>query len=81
MPTVLRVGAIRFFFFSNEGNEPPHIHVERGEAYAKDWLAPEVRMEYSVRFRDRDRTKILRLIERHQEQFLEKWNEYFEGET
>jgi len=30
----------RFFFFSNEGTEPPHIHVERGDGYAKFWLEP-----------------------------------------
>lgn len=29
MPTVARVGSYRFFFFSNEGTEPPHIHVQR----------------------------------------------------
>ncbi|WP_422447088.1 DUF4160 domain-containing protein [Thermoanaerobacterium sp. DL9XJH110] len=27
MPTVLKEGKYRFFFFSNEGTEPPHIHV------------------------------------------------------
>jgi hypothetical protein len=31
MPTVLRVKGYRFFFFSNEGAEPPHIHIEYGE--------------------------------------------------
>ena len=40
MPTVLRVEGYRFFFFSNEGQEPPHVHVERGDAYAKLWLGP-----------------------------------------
>jgi hypothetical protein len=40
MPTVLRDGPHRFFFFSNEGEEPPHIHVETGENYAKFWLTP-----------------------------------------
>lgn len=28
MPTVLRIGRFRFFFFSNEREEPPHIHVK-----------------------------------------------------
>jgi hypothetical protein len=28
IPTVLKEGKYRFFFFSNEGTEPPHIHVE-----------------------------------------------------
>ena len=40
MPNVLRVGRYRFFFFSNEGHEPVHIHVEKGEKYAKFWLKP-----------------------------------------
>ncbi len=35
MPTVTRIGAYRFFFFSNEGTEPPHVHVEREDALAK----------------------------------------------
>jgi hypothetical protein len=35
MPTVLRVGPYRFFFYSNEGQEPPHIHVKAGGDEAK----------------------------------------------
>jgi hypothetical protein len=34
MPTVLVVDGFRFFFFSNEGFEPPHIHVEKGDSHA-----------------------------------------------
>src|SRR5262249_55675133 len=40
MPTVLIIQGFRFFFFSNEGSEPPHIHVEKGDGYAKFWLNP-----------------------------------------
>jgi hypothetical protein len=40
VPTILRVAGYRFFFFSNERNEPAHIHVEQAERYAKFWLAP-----------------------------------------
>ena len=38
MPTILRIKKYRLFFFSNEGNESPHIHIESGENYAKFWL-------------------------------------------
>ena len=38
MPTVLRQGPYRFYFFSHEPNEPPHVHVDRDEASAKFWL-------------------------------------------
>lgn len=40
MPTVLRVGRYRFFFFSNEGSEPTHIHVKADADEAKFWLDP-----------------------------------------
>jgi hypothetical protein len=40
MPTVLRITGFRFFFYSLEGAEPPHIHVEIGEKIAKFWLEP-----------------------------------------
>jgi hypothetical protein len=33
MPTVFRQGRFRFYFFSNERNEPPHVHVESGDGY------------------------------------------------
>lgn len=38
MPTVLRVGRFRFHFYSNEGREPPHIHVRASEGECKFWL-------------------------------------------
>ena len=50
MPTVLRVNGFRFFFFSNEGGEPAHVHVEREDSYAKFWLNP-VALEASSGFR------------------------------
>jgi hypothetical protein len=40
MPTVLRVGPYRFYFYSHEPNEPPHIHVDRNRESAKFWLEP-----------------------------------------
>jgi len=40
MPTVLRSGPYRFYFYSHEPNEPPHIHVERDDLSAKFWLDP-----------------------------------------
>ncbi|MDE1158028.1 MAG: DUF4160 domain-containing protein [Neorhizobium sp.] len=44
MPELFRSAAMRFFFYSNEGNprEPIHIHVEDGDASAKIWLEPAI---------------------------------------
>jgi hypothetical protein len=40
MPTVLRIGSFRFHFYSDERNEPPHIHVATPDAECKFWLSP-----------------------------------------
>ena len=49
MPTVLRVGPYRFFFYAGDHNEPPHVHIESGKKIAKFWLEP-VRLQRSVGF-------------------------------
>ena len=40
MPTLLQAEGFRFFFYSNERQEPPHVHVEKGDGEAKLWLQP-----------------------------------------
>jgi hypothetical protein len=76
MPTVLRTGPYRFFFYAGDRDEPPHIHVERDDSTAKFWLVP-VRIERSNGFRSHEINRIQRLIEKHQQALLGSWNEYF----
>ena len=76
MPTVLRIGSHRFFFYSNEGIEPPHIHVQDGNRLAKFWLDP-VSLASSKRFRGHELTRIERLVTEHREQLLEAWDGFF----
>ncbi len=76
MPTVLRVGRFRFFFFSNEGQEPPHIHVKAGEDEAKFWLDP-IQLAANHGFNDRELNQVQRVIADHWDDLLEEWNEYF----
>lgn len=78
MPTVTRIGPYRFFFFSNEGTEPAHIHVERERSLAKFWLGP-VTLARATAFRAAELRKIERLVVTHQERFSEAWREYFGG--
>lgn len=40
MPTVLRNGPYRVYFYSHEPNEPAHVHVDRDDDSAKFWLEP-----------------------------------------
>jgi hypothetical protein len=76
VPTVLRVAGFRFYFYSHEPNEPPHVHVDRAEATIKVWLDP-VEVAKSRGFRAREIGGIVRLVEEHREQLLEAWHEYF----
>jgi hypothetical protein len=76
MPTVLRLGPYRFFFYSHEPNEPPHIHVDRDNLSAKFWLEP-VQLARNIGFSARDLRKIERMIVDHHEKLQEKWDGYF----
>ncbi|MDF1826861.1 MAG: DUF4160 domain-containing protein [Legionellaceae bacterium] len=76
MPTVLRIKGYRFFFFSMEGNEPPHIHIEHGDKVGKFWLNP-VSLASSYGFRSHELSKLRLLVIEHKELFLEKWYEQF----
>lgn len=78
MPTVLRVGPFRFFFYAGDGDEPPHVHVERDDWEAKFWLDP-VRLERSRGFRRKEINRIRESVAEHREQLLESWNEFFRG--
>jgi Domain of unknown function (DUF4160) len=78
MPTVLRSGPYRFFFYVGDGSEPAHIHVERDACEAKFWLDP-VRIERSHGFRSRDIQRIQELVEDNQVTLREAWDEYFHG--
>lgn len=77
MPTVRRIGPIRFFFYSNEGNEPPHIHVEQDGAIAKFWLEP-VSLASSNRLRGHELRRLEHLVVEHRDEFLEAWHDFFQ---
>ena len=77
MPTVLRKDGLRFFFFSREGTEPRHVHVEQAERYAKFWLEPVVLLEESRGFHSPELLRIHNLIVENREFFRLKWDEHF----
>jgi hypothetical protein len=66
MPTALKLLGFRFFFFSGEGSEPPHIHVELAE---------------SEGFRSHELARVRSLVIEHRAVFLEKWDEHFSNPT
>jgi Domain of unknown function (DUF4160) len=78
MPTVLRSGPYRFFFYAGDRDEPAHIHVERDNSEAKFWLEP-VRLERSRGFARQEIGQIQAVVEENQQLLLESWHEYFNG--
>lgn len=76
MPTVLRSGPYRFFFYSGDAGEPPHVHVERDACTAKFWLKP-VRLQESGGFGAVEIRRIAATINENAEALLRSWDDYF----
>ena len=79
MPTILRIGRYRFFFFSKERQEPPPIHVEAADCYAKYWI-DRVALDRSVGYYGSELSELYQLVEHHRGLFLERWHAYFGAE-
>ncbi len=65
----------KYFFFSNENDEPMHIHVEQAERSAKYWMETPLRLQYNHKFRSKELREIERIIEMNRELITERWNE------
>jgi Domain of unknown function (DUF4160) len=76
MPTVLRIGPFRFFFYSLENGEPVHIHVESDDKSAKFWLQP-VELARSQGFRSHEITRLREIVIENRTKFQEAWDEHF----
>ena len=76
MPTALRQGPYRLFFYASDGNEPRHVHVEREDNIAKFWLEP-VRLQDSGGFRGSELLRIERLVEEHRLELVRAWDDFF----
>jgi hypothetical protein len=76
MPTVLRSGPYRFYFYSHEPNEPPHVHIDRDNLSTKFWLEP-VSLARNFGFGASELRRVQFLVVEHQAQLLEAWHGYF----
>jgi hypothetical protein len=77
VPTVLLTGPYRFYFFSHEPNEPPHVHVDRDDQSAKFWLEP-VALARNLGFSPPELRRISRLVAENHDQIMERWREHFD---
>jgi hypothetical protein len=76
VPSIGEIGPYKLFFYSSDGNEPPHVHVRRDRATAKFWLNP-IRLVQSRRFGDHELRELQRALEEYQPRILEAWNDHF----
>ena len=79
MPTILRIGTYRFFFYAGDGNEQPHIHVERDNHIAEFWLDP-VGIVKEGGFSATELNRIQKMVESHEEDLVNEWENFFEEE-
>ena len=76
MPTILRWGRYRAFFYSNEGGEPAHVHVRAGDAEVKVWLH-DLTVAVNAGFPAHEITGILSKLRTNHETLLKAWHEHF----
>jgi rRNA maturation protein Rpf1 len=76
MPTVHRENGYRFYFYSHENFEPPHIHVDKENNTAKFWLI-ELSLARNIGFNAKELKEIREIIKSNHKKMTEKWYEYF----
>jgi len=79
MPTILMIMGWRLFFYSNEGNEPVHVHCRKGGKECKYWLDTEMfdlEEAYSYNMTSSNKREIKKIIFEHFEYIDEQWREF-----
>jgi hypothetical protein len=75
MPTVLRSGPYRLYFYSHEPNEAPHVHIDRNDQSCKFWIEP-VALARNLGFSAKELRDLERIVIDNQQRPLEAWHEY-----
>jgi len=68
-------GPYRFFFYSFDCNEPPHVHVERDAATCKFWLDP-LTLAISRGFAPHELNRIRSTIREHLTEIQDAWRKH-----
>ena len=79
MPTIFNIAGYRIYFYSNEGDEPCHVHVAKGKgASSKIWIEPEIKVAHNdAKIPPKDLNKILDYVAVRRNKIIKKWNEFF----
>lgn len=80
MPTILIIFGWRLFFYSNESNEPIHIHAEKADMECKYWLnyeEYEITEAYSINMNNHSKREIKKIIYDHFDYIVTEWHKIF----
>lgn len=78
MPKIHEESNLEFFFYSSDMDEPPHVHAEYTEGgVIKVWLLTLKPAWIKGGMPLHKQTQALKIIEKRQAWFLEKWVEFF----
>jgi hypothetical protein len=76
MPTAIRIGPYRIYFYSYDCGEPRHMHVDRGNLSAKFWLDPDVMLAENQGYRRSELRDIERILRQNLETLRYEWDTF-----
>ena len=86
MPQIFKIAGYIVYFWSNENNEPIHVHISKGKPVGdstKIWLTKSgncIIANNKSNIPINDLKKILKVINDNYFLILSKWKNYFEGQ-
>ena len=81
MPTALRIGPYRFYFYSYDCGEPRHMHVDRENKSAKFWLDPVVSLVENHGYSRKELRELEQVAQENLEVLKNEWDIFCSGHT
>ncbi|MEZ4542037.1 MAG: DUF4160 domain-containing protein [Chloroflexota bacterium] len=76
MPTALRRGPYRFYFYSYDCDEPRRMHVDRERLSAKFWLEPDIALAANHGYSRRELRDIEAVMRANLEMLRHEWDAF-----
>jgi len=79
VPTILDILGWKLFFYSNENDEPIHIHARKAGMECKFWIdvnAYDISEAYSFGLKVKDKREIRKIIFDHFNYIVDQWNKF-----
>jgi hypothetical protein len=75
MPTVFSEGGFRFFFYSKDIGERPHVHARNGDGEVKIWLDSFEAKRIRGAMKGEDVAGAVTIARRRRDEIVGKWEE------